>query len=688
MSWKATTLSYLFFLFFLAIISGCSKDKDSAPTAPDEQDIIISDSTVVIDSTELSEPEIEGDTYTFTFTGDPPDIAVGDVMVGQTGGGYLRRVTDVSIQGNQIELTTDQASLTDAIEQGSMQDELQLRIDDGNRINSQDKLYGMEPIYLGDGVAVADGGISLDGVNLFDGTVGGVTLRSTITEGHIEFEPSLDLGFRIANCSIEEFHAIANGTLDFACTVDLYTTGEVLYEREVTVASFIVGTFVQMVGPVPIVEIVYLDFLAGFRSEIDGGGTTTVGFEFESTTSVGAAYQNSQWSSVWEHENKLERGPVEWGSNADASIRCFIKPRISVEFYSVAGPYLEVEPYLHFDGTVTGTTWEWGLYGGLDANLGFEVEILHRRLADYRTTLTNWEREIAVENGDREQPPYLKMVYLYNSDLNTYINGNIQVILPYNTEIGTRSVYYPQWSPDGERIVFQADATFPPYYQNDIYVCDADGSNIISLTNTNDFDEIHPSWTPDGNSIIFIKYPHWGHPECGDIYVADLDGNIIQQLTNDDINRFPNVSPDGSNIAFIKKNTEDIWHLYITDREGKNPVNLTPDYTSPQLGGGFGGTNGGLKWSPDGSKIAFSALNENTWSYEIFIVDIRERNKVQTTNTPDEFVGNPSWQFNGQRLLFSSYNWTLPGDGKIYYINLNGTGKTFVTEGYDANWAW
>ena len=86
--------------------------------------------------------------------------------------------------------------------------------------------------------------------------------------------------------------------------------------------------------------------------------------------------------------------------------RGYIIPRISIEFYSVAGPYLELEPYLTFNGEVINTMWEWELLGGLDGILGFEVSILSYSLANYYVDLLNWEQVIASESGDiGDNPP-------------------------------------------------------------------------------------------------------------------------------------------------------------------------------------------------------------------------------------------------------------------------------------------
>lgn len=81
------------------------------------------------------------------------------------------------------------------------------------------------------------------------------------------------------------------------------------------------------------------------------------------------------------------------------------------------------------------------------------------------------------------------------------------------------------------QIAFVSDRSGNP----DIYVMDADGSNVQRLSSTR-AGENCPDWSPDGTRIVFAS---WRGGD-GEIYVMDADGGNLQRLTD---NRFEEEFP-------------------------------------------------------------------------------------------------------------------------------------------------
>ncbi len=142
-----------------------------------------------------------------------------------------------------------------------------------------------------------------------------------------------------------------------------------------------------------------------------------------------------------------------------------------------------------------------------------------------------------------------------------------------------------QWSPDGNQIVF---VSFKDK-NNDIYIINADGSNLVNLTQAegNDFS---PVWSPDGSQIAFVSDRE--DPTCSafncnwEIYVMNADGSNLRNLTNSAGADFvPMWSPDGKYIAFVTYRDgaacNDITtcnsEIYVMNADGSEPRNLSQD---------------------------------------------------------------------------------------------------------------
>ena len=95
----------------------------------------------------------------------------------------------------------------------------------------------------------------------------------------------------------------------------------------------------------------------------------------------------------------------------------------------------------------------------------------------------------------------------------------------------------PDWSPDGNKIAFVSSRNGG----QDIYVMNANGSNVTRLTSNPPFFSVSPKWSPDGTRIA---YEH-----NGEIYEMNSDGSSQTNLTNSSnppADKWPSWSPDGT----------------------------------------------------------------------------------------------------------------------------------------------
>lgn len=109
-------------------------------------------------------------------------------------------------------------------------------------------------------------------------------------------------------------------------------------------------------------------------------------------------------------------------------------------------------------------------------------------------------------------------------------------------------------------------------------------------------------------------------------------------------------SPDGSKVAF-----EIIGeHLWITDADGANPIDLDR------------GNN--PAWSQDGTKLAFTVATDDgheLTSADIFAVNADGTGKVNLTNSSDRLEMHPTWSPDGQWIAFDTAN-----QGQIFVLEV------------------
>jgi TolB protein len=156
------------------------------------------------------------------------------------------------------------------------------------------------------------------------------------------------------------------------------------------------------------------------------------------------------------------------------------------------------------------------------------------------------------------------------------------------------NVSQPSWSPDGERIAYSALSGGT----SSIHIVNVDGSDdhvVYSIPAPGTRAIFSAAFSPDGTKLLFDQ----GTDSGMDIYVMDADGSNVEQLTRTGSDYDPHWSPDGTRIAFTRQGQGAQSDIYLMNADGSNVEQLTH--------GGQGDTNLYPAWAPDGTKIAYLA---------------------------------------------------------------------------------
>ncbi len=216
--------------------------------------------------------------------------------------------------------------------------------------------------------------------------------------------------------------------------------------------------------------------------------------------------------------------------------------------------------------------------------------------------------------------------------LNLKTVGEVNFITRGNKQIST-----PALSPNGAEFVIRQ----PALTQEDLVIFNRDGSNWRTLTNDKFRDRV-PRWSPDGKTIAFAsdrsgKYQIW---------MINADGSDLRQITFTEKTgaTAPVFSPDGSRLAFSEINGKislpSVLDLTKTWQE-QTPAPLAP---LP----GYKGSYPVRDWSPDGNKLLLLMFETDNNEQGILIYDF----KTLTYEKMTDSGSYPVWLNDSRHFMF------------------------------------
>ena len=275
-----------------------------------------------------------------------------------------------------------------------------------------------------------------------------------------------------------------------------------------------------------------------------------------------------------------------------------------------------------------------------------------------------------------------------------------------------QSAFNPKISPDGKRIVYEVVKTNweDNAFERNLWIADVASGETHALT-TAKKSSTDPEWSPDGKWIAFLSdrpAQIAGTPEGKkQLYVISADGGEAQQATKaeSDVSDF-DWAPDSKHIAFSMSDPEtkamkerkekygeyfvvhadyQMTHLWIVEFSNGSATAAEPK----RLTEGDKFSVNDFAWSPDGTRIAFSAQRDpdliSIGTEDLYVVNVNDKavRKIVSTPGPD---GNPRWSPDGKKIAFQTAagsQYFFYTDRRIGVVGADGGAVQILTESFD-----
>jgi dipeptidyl aminopeptidase/acylaminoacyl peptidase len=256
-----------------------------------------------------------------------------------------------------------------------------------------------------------------------------------------------------------------------------------------------------------------------------------------------------------------------------------------------------------------------------------------------------------------------------------------------------KGAFSPEISPDGKRVVYEVSRTNweDNTFERDLWIVDTrtvEGHQLTAPKKSS----TNAAWSPDGKWIAFLSDRPGqisGTPDGKkQIYVIAADGGEARQLTKAEAGVNNLVwSPDSKRLAFSAEDPEPKAMKDRKEKYGEYDVvhadyHMTQLWTleipageaaavaeSKRLTEGAAFSVGEFSWSPDGTRIAFSAQRDpdliSSETADIYVVTVSDGKVKRIVNTPGP-DRNPQWSPDGKQIAYE----TTAGSKYFFYTNV------------------
>ncbi len=368
---------------------------------------VLCECTVVLDSARVSLVERNDSTGLYVFEvirGPPPDFEIGSILVGAEGGGYIRRVEQVTTVGTQLRVETSIAYVEEAVREGGFSSTSFSEEESGTAQPGGTWWGPWKTTYLAPGATLNSHGgcCSLNDLQIqfqiapdTNVPVQG-SLTFTIKDGEVVFAPRVDIGGSFRAFQLQNHHTIFRG--DLGLNINTYevklqvavTKGFVPLKKESVTFVIQQRPYATFIGPMPLIALITKKIKLEITPTVSASAVFTGSLHTGFGVQAGVRWQNGPgWRPVAGASFNFDAtAPVFTGAEGTVSLKIAVVPEFSVEFYGVVGPFVNLEPYAEAaattvigfaNGVRNAWDWETRVDLGMNLNLGAKLSLLGRK---------------------------------------------------------------------------------------------------------------------------------------------------------------------------------------------------------------------------------------------------------------------------------------------------------------------